>query len=84
MTCVTWDVAVGDWKLDDAQEIARRVLDAIRPGSIVLLHDGHEGDVTGDRQAIVDALPVILEGLKQNSLQPVGLDVLLERAPYLA
>lgn len=84
MTCVTWDVAVEDWKLDDAPEIARRVLDAIRPGSIVLLHDGHEGDVTGDRQAIVDALPAILDGLRQRSLQPVGLDVLLEKAPYLA
>ena len=83
LTCVTWDVAVEDWKLDDPAEIARRVLEAIRPGSIVLLHDGHDGDVTSDRDVIVKALAAILDGLSQRSLEPVGLDTLLERTPYL-
>ena len=83
MTCVTWDVAVEDWTLDDASEIARRVLHAIRPGSIVLLHDGHSGDVTGDRTALVGALPMILDGLRERSLDPVALDTLLETRAYL-
>jgi peptidoglycan/xylan/chitin deacetylase (PgdA/CDA1 family) len=83
MTCVTWDVAAEDWKLDDPAEIAHRVLEAVQAGSIVLLHDGHDGDVTGDRQVIVEALPVILDGLAARSLAPVGLDVLLESHAYL-
>jgi peptidoglycan/xylan/chitin deacetylase (PgdA/CDA1 family) len=83
LICVTWDVAVEDWRLDDAAEIARRVLDAARPGSIVLLHDGHEGDVDADRTVIVDALPLILAGLRAKSLEPVGLDTLLEKRAYM-
>ena len=83
MTCVTWDVAAEDWKLDDPAEIARRVLEAVRPGSIVLLHDGHDGDVTGNRHVIVEALPAILAGLAARSLAPAGLDDLIETRPYL-
>ena len=84
MTCVTWDVAVEDWSLEDAGEIVRRVLDTTHPGSIVLLHDGHDGDVTGDRMVLVKALPAILDGLRERSLEPVGLDTLIEMKPYLA
>ena len=83
MTCVTWDVAVEDWKLADPAEIARRVIDAVQPGSIVLLHDGHNGEVSADRRVIVEALPAILEALASRGLSPVGLDDLLDTSPYL-
>jgi peptidoglycan-N-acetylglucosamine deacetylase len=83
MTCVTWNVAVQDWKLEDPSEIARRVLQAIGPGAIVLLHDGHNGEVAADRRVIVDALPTILEGMRGMSLEPVRLDDLLETPGYL-
>jgi peptidoglycan/xylan/chitin deacetylase (PgdA/CDA1 family) len=83
LTCVTWDVAVEDWSLTDASEIARRVVENAGPGSIVLLHDGHDGDVSGDRSVLVEALPAIIEGLRARSLEPRGLDTLLETKPYL-
>jgi peptidoglycan/xylan/chitin deacetylase (PgdA/CDA1 family) len=83
LTCVTWDVAVEDWSLTDASEIADRVLELARPGSIVLLHDGHDGDVNGDRSVLVQALPAIVEGLRDRSLEPTGLNTLLETKAYL-
>jgi peptidoglycan-N-acetylglucosamine deacetylase len=41
----------------------QRVLAAVRPGAIVLLHDG--GD---DRTATVAALPAIIDGLRRLGL----------------
>lgn len=38
-TMVIWNVSGEDWYDDDAETIARRILDRARPGAIVLLHD---------------------------------------------
>ena len=64
MRMVTWDVSAGDWATRNAGLVARRVLDHVRAGSIVLLHDGLDGRVDADRSVIVEALPLILEGLR--------------------
>jgi peptidoglycan-N-acetylglucosamine deacetylase len=40
---VLWDVNSFDWKGKPAGEVAERVLDRVRPGSIVLLHEAREG-----------------------------------------
>jgi peptidoglycan/xylan/chitin deacetylase (PgdA/CDA1 family) len=82
MTMVGWDVSAGDWNSTDAGEVARRVLDRIEPGSIVVLHDGLDGDVTADRSVLVRALPPILEGLERRGLEAVALDELLGQAGY--
>jgi peptidoglycan/xylan/chitin deacetylase (PgdA/CDA1 family) len=52
-------------------EIARRVLSAVRPGSIVDLHDGG-----GDRSATLAALPKIVRGIRARGLRLVVLGVL--------
>jgi peptidoglycan/xylan/chitin deacetylase (PgdA/CDA1 family) len=57
-TVVLWDVDTEDWSMPGADAITRAVLDAARPGSIVLLHDGG-----GDRSQTAEALPAIIEGL---------------------
>ena len=84
MLTVNWDVSVNDWETRDGATIARRTLKRAKSGSIVVLHDGCEGDVTGDRSATVDALPAIMSGLSQRGLRAVRLDELLERPGYLA
>jgi peptidoglycan/xylan/chitin deacetylase (PgdA/CDA1 family) len=84
MRMVTWDVSAGDWATHDPALVARRVLDQVRPGSIILLHDGLDGDVTADRSVVVRALPAILDGLKARGLHPVTLDRLLGTRPYVA
>ena len=53
---VQWDVDTLDWKGLSAGEIAKRVLGSVRNGSIVLMHNNGEHTV--------EALPLILEGLK--------------------
>jgi peptidoglycan/xylan/chitin deacetylase (PgdA/CDA1 family) len=77
MQTITWDVSGMDWSLTDGAEVARRILARVRPGSIILLHDGLDGNVGANRQVVLDALPIILDGLEQRGLQPVRLDELL-------
>jgi peptidoglycan/xylan/chitin deacetylase (PgdA/CDA1 family) len=58
------------------------VLTRIRPGDIVLMHDGH--DLPGrHRPATARALPAILQGLREKGLQGVTVSELL-RAPSCA
>jgi peptidoglycan-N-acetylglucosamine deacetylase len=46
---VTWDVNSNDWKGAAADDVARRVVDRTRPGSIILLHEAREnGEVSID------------------------------------
>jgi peptidoglycan-N-acetylglucosamine deacetylase len=82
MTMVGWDVSAGDWKTEDARLVARRVLDDVEPGSIIVLHDGLDGSVTADRSVIVRAVPLILDGLARRDLEPVRLDALLDERGY--
>ena len=76
------DVSAGDWATDDGALVADRVLSQVRPGSIILLHDGLDGDVTSDRSVLVDALPRILDGLQARGLLPVRLDQLVGGPGY--
>jgi peptidoglycan/xylan/chitin deacetylase (PgdA/CDA1 family) len=64
--------------------LARNIVAKARPGSIILLHDGLDGNVGADRSVVVAALPAILAGLKAKGLAPVGLDTLLGVQPYQA
>jgi peptidoglycan/xylan/chitin deacetylase (PgdA/CDA1 family) len=83
MTMVGWDVSAGDWSATDPSTLARRILAKVRPGSIIDLHDGLDGDVTADRSVLVKAMPLILDGLAERGLQPVRLDELLGLPAYL-
>jgi peptidoglycan/xylan/chitin deacetylase (PgdA/CDA1 family)/sulfur carrier protein ThiS len=67
---VLWSVDPGDWKAGaTAAGIARSVLGGVRPGSIVVLHDGG-----GDRSATVAALPTIIRGIRRRGLRLVTVD----------
>jgi peptidoglycan/xylan/chitin deacetylase (PgdA/CDA1 family) len=66
---VLWSVDPNDWRSDlSAREIKRRVLGAVRPGSIVILHDGG-----GERSATIAALPGIIKGIRHKHLRLVPL-----------
>ena len=67
---VLWSVDPADWRRGNpAKEIVKRVLAAVRPGSIVILHDGG-----GDRSATLAALPAIVRGIRRRGLQLVALN----------
>ncbi|HMG26536.1 MAG TPA: polysaccharide deacetylase family protein, partial [Acidimicrobiia bacterium] len=82
MTMVGWEASAGDWKTKDARLVARRILDGVKPGSIILLHDGLDGSVTADRSVLVRAVPLILDGLERRHLKPVRLDAMLGKRGY--
>jgi peptidoglycan/xylan/chitin deacetylase (PgdA/CDA1 family) len=66
---VLWSVDPADWPAGvTAAQIRRRVLSAVEPGSIVLLHDGG-----GDQSATVAALPGIIKGIRHRHLRLVPL-----------
>ncbi|MEQ8436937.1 MAG: polysaccharide deacetylase family protein [Ilumatobacter fluminis] len=56
-----WTLDPLDWQTDDADAIARRVIDGAADGAVVLLHDGG-----GDRDPTVDALGTILRDLSRD------------------
>ena len=52
--------------------------EGVRPGEIMLLHDGVEPHAPhADRSATIAALPMLLERLRQLELTPVRLDEML-------
>jgi len=67
MTIVTWSVTSADTDSTSGwQSYANNVLSAIKPGGIVLMHDGG-----GDRSQTVKALPTIIQGLKDRGYRLV-------------
>ena len=70
-TVVLWDVDAEDWKMPGAEVIASQVLEATKPGSIILLHDGG-----GDRDQTAGALPAIIEGALAAGLRFSTVDAL--------
>lgn len=80
---VLWDVMGKDWATLDSAAIASRVLRRAKGGSIILLHDGRDGDLVTSRAATARALPAILSGLADRALEPVRLDELLGGPAYL-
>lgn len=67
---VMWSVDPHDWDASRTpKQIARDVLRRVRPGSIVLLHDGG-----GDAADTIAALPKIIRGIRKMDLRLVTLD----------
>jgi len=78
---VQWDVAGFDWKRITAQRIADNVLRKAQPGSIILLHDGDSAGKNA-RKNTVEALPLIIRGLRDRDLQIAPLSRLLPEKTY--
>ena len=69
MRVVLWDVDALDWRARATKtDIVRAVLRHVRPGSIVLLHDGG-----GRQSATAAALPQIIKGIRRRGLRLVAL-----------
>jgi peptidoglycan-N-acetylglucosamine deacetylase len=77
---IAWSLHSRDTRLRDPQRIAARVLSRIRPGDIVLMHDGH--DLPGrHRPACGQAVALILAGLRGKGLECVTVSELLGLVP---
>ena len=60
-TVFGWTFGVFDTAKPGVEQIRRRVRKRLRPGAIVLLHDGDGYDPEGDRMQTANALPGIIE-----------------------
>ena len=76
LTLVTWSLHSHDSRTADPARISGRVLQKIRPGDIVVMHDGHDLP-NRHRLAGAQALPRILEGLREKGLECVTVSELL-------
>lgn len=73
-----------DWELSDARSIADALLADVRPGGILLLHDGH-GDVDdplaqNSRAASVEATAIVIDTLRSQGYRFVTVTDLLALA----
>jgi peptidoglycan/xylan/chitin deacetylase (PgdA/CDA1 family) len=68
---IGWDIDSQDWSDVTSDQIVENVLSEAHPGGIVLLHDGGLGGGNPNRTATLEALPRILEGLRQQGYELV-------------
>jgi peptidoglycan-N-acetylglucosamine deacetylase len=72
MLMVLWAVETGDYEQPGDEAIVQRVLEEVRPGAIILLHDGG-----GDRSGTVAALPGVIRELRSHDYRLVTIPQLV-------
>lgn len=77
LTLVAWSLHSRDTFGAEPKRVAARVLRRIRPGDIVLLHDGHDRPGR-HRTGCAHAVPLILAGLRERGLECVTVSDLLD------
>ncbi|MGD0625386.1 MAG: polysaccharide deacetylase family protein [Thermodesulfobacteriota bacterium] len=76
ISMVGWQVRAFDTQCQNPKGIARRILQKVQPGGVILLHDGSNTANNQDRTATLQALPEILGGLKDRGMEFLTLDKL--------
>lgn len=66
---VGWSLGVWDSDRPGVNEIVRRTIEGVTPGSIVLLHDGDGYNPDGDRMQTAAALPHIIDRLSDQGYE---------------
>jgi peptidoglycan/xylan/chitin deacetylase (PgdA/CDA1 family) len=70
---VLWDVNSNDWKGAAADEVARRVVERTRPGSIILMHEAREGG-----EVSIDAVRLLVPELRARGFELASVSRTLE------
>ncbi len=76
MAVAEWSNMPRDWTRPGTDVIVQRTLRRLKPGDIILLHDGDNVYVGGDRSQTVAALPRIIDGIQARGLRCVTLSEL--------
>ena len=77
LTVVNWSVIPRDWTNPGAKEIADRVCKDVKPGAIVLLHDGDAPAQKASRSQTVEATSLIIDRLREQGYNFVTVSELL-------
>jgi peptidoglycan/xylan/chitin deacetylase (PgdA/CDA1 family) len=81
-TLVNWSVSAKDLKARDGGTLAIDILQKVRPGAVVLLHDGLDTSDAPKHSALLDALPIIIGRLLAEGYRFVTLAELFQREAY--
>ena len=74
MYCVQWNIDSLDWKDPPADEIVSRIRSKLRPGSIILMHNGATNTP--------EALPMLIEAIQAEGYRIVPISELLPEGEY--
>jgi peptidoglycan/xylan/chitin deacetylase (PgdA/CDA1 family)/GT2 family glycosyltransferase len=84
-TVVTWDNMTSDWNADKSgEEIVRAIVQRAKPGGVIVMHDGRDTRPNYDRSQMLQALPQIIDALKQKGFDFVTMPELLEAEEELS
>jgi len=81
-TVVNWDVDSSDWRQLSADQVFRNVTRSVKPGSVILMHAG--GGTGQSLRGTVEALPKIIDWLREHDYEPVTLTELLKMPEKIA
>jgi len=74
MYCIQWDVDSLDWKDPSPETMVKTIMKKIKPGSIILMHNGAKNTP--------EALPMIIEAVLQEGYTFVPISELLLKGKY--
>lgn len=69
----SWSVRAFDTKVRDAEKVKNKLISGLRPGAIILLHDGNAARTKGHVPIIIAVLPSLLEAAHAKGLSFVTL-----------
>ncbi len=80
--CATigWTLGVWDTDRPGAEVIRRRVARGVKPGCILLLHDGRGVEPDADAGQVVEALPALIDALRRDGYRLVTVSEMMNRA----
>lgn len=74
MYCIQWDVDSLDWKDPTADDMVKRIKSKIKPGSIILMHNGAKNTP--------EALPKIIKMIKEEGYTLIPISELIHKGNY--
>lgn len=76
-----WTKGVWDTANPGVELIVSRTAEVLRPGTVLLLHDGWTGDNAEERSQTAAALPAIIQEARNRGLEFVTLEQMMAEAP---
>jgi peptidoglycan/xylan/chitin deacetylase (PgdA/CDA1 family) len=79
-----WSIRAYDTKVKNQEKVSTKLLSGLKPGAILLLHDGNAARTKSGEPMILAVLPKLIEAAKQQNLRFVTLTQAAEQFPVYA
>jgi peptidoglycan/xylan/chitin deacetylase (PgdA/CDA1 family) len=74
MYCVQWNIDSMDWKNRSCEQMTKKIVSKLTPGSIILLHNG--------AKYTPEALPLIIEKIQKENFKIVPISQIIYKKNY--